>query len=179
MDLLVVAQIITGLATLIVAFVLVFQLRKQTQQLTIQHKDSISNSINQFKSRFEDITKETVSDSEFADIWVKGSKDWNNLKSDSERYRFKNHYRQYFNWILDQFKLRDEGVLDIPEEQIIHQGRNMVGVKGFAHCYKNYFKRGLRAYPDVMKIWDDIYLEIYDEDISTFIPKQITSTRFD
>ncbi|MBL40374.1 MAG: hypothetical protein CL761_03500, partial [Chloroflexi bacterium] len=81
MDLLVVAQLITGVATLVVAFVLVFQLRKQTQLLTIQHKDSISNSLNQFKSRFEDITKETVSDSEFADIWVKGSKDWNNLKS--------------------------------------------------------------------------------------------------
>ena len=40
MDLVVTAQIITGLATLIVALVLVFQLRKQNQQLELQHKDA-------------------------------------------------------------------------------------------------------------------------------------------
>ena len=40
MDLVVIAQIITGLATLIVALVLVFQLRKQNQQLELQHKDA-------------------------------------------------------------------------------------------------------------------------------------------
>ena len=75
MDLVLVAQIITGLATLIVALVLVFQLKKQNQQLAIQHKDSVSNSINQFRQRFEDITKETVTNKEFAEIWVRGSLD--------------------------------------------------------------------------------------------------------
>ena len=40
MDLVVIAQIITGLATLIVALVLVFQLKKQNQQLELQHKDA-------------------------------------------------------------------------------------------------------------------------------------------
>ena len=74
MDLVVIAQIITGLATLIVALVLVFQLKKQNQQLSIQHKDSVSNSINQFRQRFEDITKETVTNKEFAEIWVRGAK---------------------------------------------------------------------------------------------------------
>tara|TARA_B100000029_G_C17429799_1_gene907459 strand:- start:487 stop:642 length:156 start_codon:yes stop_codon:yes gene_type:complete len=38
MDLIVIAQIITGLATLIVALVLVFQLRKQNEQINIQNK---------------------------------------------------------------------------------------------------------------------------------------------
>ena len=179
MDLVLVAQIITGLATLIVALVLVFQLKKQNQQLSIQHKDSVSNSINQFRQRFEDITKETVTNKEFAEIWVRGSLDWNNLKSDDERYRFRNHYRQYMGWFQDQLKLRDEGVLKITDEQIKHQARNMVGVKGFAHCYKNYHKRAISKYPEIMKIWDDIYKEIYDEDISAFIPEQITTTRFE
>ena len=36
MDLVVIAQLITGIATLLVALVLVFQLKKQNQQLTIQ-----------------------------------------------------------------------------------------------------------------------------------------------
>ena len=38
MELNVLAQIITGMATLIAAIVLVFQLRKQNQQLANQHK---------------------------------------------------------------------------------------------------------------------------------------------
>ena len=82
-------------------------------------------------------------------------------------------------WFQDQLKLRDEGVLEITDEQIKHQARNMVGVAGFAHCYKNYHKRGISKYPEIMKIWDDIYKEIYDEDISDFIPEQITTTRFE
>ena len=82
-------------------------------------------------------------------------------------------------WFQDQLKLRDEGVLKITDEQIKHQARNMVGVKGFAHCYKNYFKRAISKYPKIMKIWDDIYKEIHDEDISDFIPEQITTTRFE
>ena len=40
MDLVVIAQLITGVATLIVALVLVFQLRKQSRQLEVQHLDS-------------------------------------------------------------------------------------------------------------------------------------------
>ena len=129
MDLVLVAQIITGLATLIVALVLVFQLKKQNQQLSIQHKDSVSNSINQFRQRFEDITKETVTNKEFAEIWVRGSLNWNNLKSDDERYRFRNHYRQYMGWFQDQLKLRDEGVLKITDEQIKHQARHMLALR--------------------------------------------------
>ena len=179
MDLVVTAQKITGVATLIVALVLVFQLKKQNEQLSIQHKDSVSNSINQFRQRFENITKETVINKEFAEIWVRGSSDWNNLKSDDERYRFRNHYRQYVGWFIDQLKLIDEGVLEINDDIIKLQARNMVGVKGLAHCYKNYHKRGISKYPEIMKIWDDIYKELYDEDISSFMPEQITTTRFE
>ena len=39
MNIEVLAQIITGSATLIVAMVLVFQLKQQTNQLKLQHKD--------------------------------------------------------------------------------------------------------------------------------------------
>ena len=39
MDLVVVAQIITGSATLIVALVLMYQLKQQNDQLKLQHKD--------------------------------------------------------------------------------------------------------------------------------------------
>ena len=46
-----IAQIVTGIATLIVAVVLLFQLRKQNQQLNIQHKDTVGNVINQLNTR--------------------------------------------------------------------------------------------------------------------------------
>jgi len=39
MDISEIAQIVTGIATLMVAIVLVLQLRKQNQQLDIQNKD--------------------------------------------------------------------------------------------------------------------------------------------
>ena len=45
MDVAIVAQIITGIATFIVAIVLVFQLTKQNQQLQMQHRDSIKKLI--------------------------------------------------------------------------------------------------------------------------------------
>ncbi len=51
MELNVLAQIITGIATLIVAMVLIFQLRKQNEQLGIQHRDQLGNSRNQFQCK--------------------------------------------------------------------------------------------------------------------------------
>ena len=46
-----IAQLITGIATLLVALVLVFQLRKQNQQLAIQHKDFTQQIKNQIMDR--------------------------------------------------------------------------------------------------------------------------------
>lgn len=178
MELNVLAQIITGIATLIVAMVLVFQLRKQNEQLAIQHIDQLGNASNQFKSRFEDITKETVTNNDLAEIWIRGSKDWSNLKSDVERYRYRNHYRQYFNWFTDQIRLRNEGVIVVSDEVIKLQAMNMVHAKGLAHCYKNYSKKSLMQFPEIMKIWDDIYQELYQEDISDFQPKSYGTTNF-
>ena len=52
-----IAQIVTGIATLIVAVVLLFQLRKQNQQLDIQHTDTVGNVINQLNTRIENLDK--------------------------------------------------------------------------------------------------------------------------
>ena len=82
-------QIVTGIATLIVAVVLLFQLRKQNQQLNIQHKDTVGNVINQLNTRIENLDKLTISDPELNDLWIRGSRDWNNLKDDNERFRWK------------------------------------------------------------------------------------------
>ena len=93
-----IAQIVTGIATLIVAIVLLFQLRKQNQQLNIQHKDTVGNVINQLNTRIENLDKLTISDPELNDLWIRGSRDWNNLKDDNERFRFRNLMRLYSKW---------------------------------------------------------------------------------
>jgi len=33
-------------------------------------------------------------------------------------------------------------------------------------------------FPEIMKIWDDFYLELYQEDISDFQPKSYGTTNF-
>ena len=41
MELEVIAQLVTGIATLVVAIVLLLQLRKQNHELDLQHEDSL------------------------------------------------------------------------------------------------------------------------------------------
>mgnify|MGYP001385620800 FL=1 len=175
MDLAIVAQIITGVATFIVAIVLVFQLRKQNEQLRIQHRDSVREANYQIGSRFEDVTKETVLDESLADIWLRGAEDWNNLKTDVERYRFRNHYRQYMMILNAWYDTED---VEYPDTLRMTQARNMLARPGFAHCYKYYFKRQFMNKMDLMILWDNVYKEFYGEDISDFMPEQITTTQF-
>ena len=176
MDVLVlVAQIITSLATLIVALVLVFQLRKQNDQLQIQHRDSIREANYQIASRFEDVTKETVSDASLTEIWLRGANAWENLNNDVERYRFRNHYRQYINIILAYYETED---IEYPISLQSMHAKNMLGRPGFAHCYKHYAKRLFINKNKLMILWDKTYEEFYGEDISSFIPEQISTTLF-
>ena len=175
MDLAIVAQIITGVATFIVAIVLVFQLRKQNEQLRIQHRDSVREANYQIGSRFEDVTKETVLDESLTDIWLRGAEDWNNLKTDVERYRFKNHYRQY---MMIVHAWHDTADVEYPDTLSMTHARNMLGRPGFAHCYKYYSKRMFMNKMDWMILWDNVYKEFYGEDISDFMPEQINTTQF-
>ena len=175
MDLAVIAQLITGGATFIVAVALVFQLRKQNQQLKIQHRDSVREASYQIASRFEDVTKETVQDESLTDIWLRGADNWNNLTTDVERYRFRNHYRQYINIIMGYYNTQD---LDYPDRLRLAHARNMLARPGFAHCYKNYFKRNFLDKRDLMDEWDKGYKDFHNEDISEFIPEQVSTTQF-
>ena len=65
MDLVVIAQIITGSATLIVALVLVFQLKQQTNQLKLQHKDFAQQIKNQIGDRRTSATLNLNPDNKF------------------------------------------------------------------------------------------------------------------
>ena len=187
MDLIVIAQIITGLATLIVALVLVFQLRKQNEQINIQnkqlelqHKDTERDFITQFDTRFEDIQKNIYSNEDMASIWVRGSLSWENLKNDTERYRYRNIYRQIMRWGLSQYKFEKMGIMTINESLKKRQMRNMIAEKGMAHVYKNYYKPILEVsdVPEMLNLCNELYKEIWKEDISNFKPEYKSTFRF-
>ena len=127
-------NLVTGIATLIVAIVLLFQLRKQNQQLEIQHKDTLGNAINHLNTRIENLDKLTISDPELNDLWIRGSRDWNNLKNDNERFRFRNLMRLYFQMAKDHFNLQKNGAL--PDDKVrnrIFPGA-LLNEKGKAYC---------------------------------------------
>jgi len=68
--------------------------------------------------------------------------------------------------------------LNYPDRLRLTQVRNMLGRPGFAHCYKNYFKRSFLDKRDLMNVWDKVYKEFHNEDISEFIPEQVNTTQF-
>ena len=84
------AQLITGIATLLVALVLVFQLRKQNQQLKIQHQDSDNKITYDSITAMERVTiPENYGDS-FVDMMWKARIEGISNMSNQEIWRFQN-----------------------------------------------------------------------------------------
>ena len=177
MEIVEIGNLITGIATLVVAIVLLFQLRKQNQQLDIQHKDTVGNVINQFSTRVENLDKLTINDPELNDLWIRGSRDWNNLKDDNERFRFRNLMRLYFQMAKDHFNLQKNGAL--PEDKVrnrIFPGA-LLNEKGKAYCFKQFFI-GTFEYDEHKKIWFDVFLELWGEDLNKVEPIFFPPTKF-
>ena len=114
-------------------------------------------------------------DASLTEIWLRGANAWENLNNDVERYRFRNHYRQYINIILAYYETED---IEYPISLQSMHAKNMLGRPGFAHCYKHYAKRLFINKNKLMILWDKTYEEFYGEDISSFIPEQISTTLF-
>ncbi|MQF83729.1 MAG: hypothetical protein FI736_02800 [SAR202 cluster bacterium] len=88
MDLVVIAQIITGFATLSVAFVLVFQLRKQNEQLSLQHRDAERNLIISIREIASSRGSAIASNPEWQEINYRGLHDFDALENQLERVQF-------------------------------------------------------------------------------------------
>ena len=85
MDIALIAQLITGTATLIVALVLVYQLRQQ-------HKDAERDVILSINSQRLNLASILVSDEKLSELQYRGNHNFDDLKNQSERTRF---YRQF------------------------------------------------------------------------------------
>ena len=87
MELEVIAQLVTGIATLVVAIVLLLQLRKQNHELDLQHQDSMREFNFQENQTMGDFFIEMMKDPVLAELYLRGSEDWNNLKGKIEKFR--------------------------------------------------------------------------------------------
>ena len=85
MDLVVIAQILTGIATLIVAFVLLYQLRQQ-------HKDAERDVILSINSQRLNLITLLSSNKELSEIRYRGNHNFKDLKNQEERTLY---YRQF------------------------------------------------------------------------------------
>ena len=163
MDLVLIAQLITGIATLLVASVLIYELR-------IQHNDSVRDFQFQRETQLLEITNLVLENNEFTDLWIRGGEDYNNLKTDVERYQFNIYMRNYIRLAIFQAE-------KIPDNSNRAVARFILSGPGRRHVYKSNLKHMVynRA-PNLSKIWDEVYKEFSGEDISNVIPDIIPGT---
>ena len=98
MDLVVIAQIITGSATLFVALVLMYQLKQQNDQLKLQHKDFAQQIKNQIGERRTSATFSLLSNPKYREMIFNARYDYKILKDRHERTIF-------HQWIISSLEL--------------------------------------------------------------------------
>ena len=100
-----IAQIATGLATLIVAIFLAGQLLLQRRTLSLAHEDSIREQLYASEIRRDELGIAVATNESLARLWVEGSEDISQLDSVSH-YRFRTYMRSWMMWLITDYKLR-------------------------------------------------------------------------
>ena len=111
MDISVIAQLLTGLATLIIGAVLVFQLRKQNQQIEIQnrqlelqHQDSDRELAFSARARGEELTLARLTNDSLLDAYMKVGRD-EDTASDNEIHQFISYMRTSYLQMINAWNL--------------------------------------------------------------------------
>ena len=144
-----IAQILTGVATLFVAIVLVLQLRKQNQQLEIQNKENQREII--LRNAESHLNRQSIilSNPEFRKIFLKRTYDIKDLSE--EEYLALTYY---FTSILSTFQTGFKIDKDRDTEDIKIFLNNIFSNSKLArHWYKNHN----------WDIWDKEFIKICDE----------------
>ncbi len=156
MDLVVIAQIITGTETLIVAIVLLFQLRQQNLQLRLQHKDFAQQIKNQIGERRTSATLSLTSS--MRETLVKGRYDYGALKKTEERTFF-------HQWVISTLEIMIMKNLYSEEtghQESQHLKEYLGSSPGVRHAYRNSTIRQ-QLDLDSVNIIDEIVREIDEE----------------
>ena len=140
-----IAQLITGIATLLVALVLVFQLRKQNQQLKIQHQDSDNKLTMDRISLFEKITIPNNYGDEFVNMMWKARTKGISGMTEAEIWQFETWLTTANRRIFAEFRLNRFAQIGIDNESAILTYYN------YQYTFLFEYKAGLELYPILLR----------------------------
>jgi len=170
MDLVVIAQIITGSATLIVALVLVFQLKQQTNQLKLQHKDFAQQVRNQIGERRTTATYSLLSNSQLSEMIFKARYDYKILKDRNQ----KSIFHQWVISTLELTLLKNLFSEETGYEKSLHLREILGSSPGIREAYRvSTIRQQLDT--DSVKILDEIVRET-DEELGLYGLQETEST---
>ena len=170
MDIEVLAQIITGSATLIVAMVLVFQLKQQTNQLKLQHKDFAQQIKNQIDDRRTSGNYSLLANKEFSEMIFSARYDYKILK---DRHQ-KTIFHQWVITTLEFTLLKNLFSDETGYEKSLHLKEILASSPGIREAYRvSTIRQQLDK--ESVKILDEIVRET-DEELGLYGLQETEST---
>ena len=149
------AQIGTGLATLIVAIFLAGQLFLQRKAFELAHEDSVREQLYASEIRRDELGIAAASNESLAKLWVEGSEDISQLDSVSH-YRFRTYMRSWMMWLITDYKLRRNTTNISSFEQLC---RVFFAAKGRRDQYAGDFRLAFLSVPELLEVADKVYEE--------------------
>ena len=150
-----IAQIATGLATLIVAIFLAGQLLLQRRTLSLAHEDSVREQLYASEIRRDELGIAVATNESLARLWVEGSEDISQLDSVSH-YRFRTYMRSWMMWLITDYKLRRDTANAQAFENLL---RTFFTAKGRRDQYVGDFRASFFQVPELLDIADRVYEE--------------------
>ena len=139
-----IAQLVTGIATLLVALVLVFQLRKQNQQLKIMHVDSRNKMSMDSLLIFEKITIPNNYGDEFVNMMWKARIEGISNMSNKEIWEFQTWLTVANRRIIQHYIIDMGSQLGINESAILYYWNS-----NYRLLFE--YKAALELYPNVIR----------------------------
>jgi len=163
------AQIITGTATLIVAVVLVFQLRKQNEQLNLQRRDFTQQIKNQLMDTRTNFILTINSNTSLKNIMTTGRNDYSKLQNGDKTF-----FHQMLITTLELLLLKNFYSDETGFEKSLHLKEMLRSSPGMRQAYRDSTIRQQMDKQSVL-ILDEIVREI-DEEIGLDGYVQMEST---
>ena len=170
MDLVLIAQLITGTATLIVALVLVFQLKQQNDQLKLQQKDFVQQIKNQIGERRTSGNYSLLANKELSEMIFNARYDYKILQHRHQKTIF----HQWVITTLEFTLLKNLFSDETGYEKSLHLKEILASSPGIREAYRvSTIRQQLDK--ESVKILDEIVREI-DEELGLYGLQETEST---
>ena len=169
----IVAQICTGLATLVVALFLAAQIRLQMRALDRSHEDAERELLFSSREMAQSLlTARNTNDSLFNAV-NKGFTGMENLESSDERLRYFTYMRSIYQWIITDWRL---GRHLKNYDDFLDDIRNILAPIGGRDYYRQYGRDRFRLVSDeLVFIADQIYEELRDSTVFSNVNENVTA----